>query len=347
MSHEVLMPQLGMAQNSAVIVSWNKSVGDAIKVGEALLEVETDKAVMEVESRYDGFLAKILSPAGSDVPIGDAIALISSELTEAGVDLDLSDETPTTSTLLPSADASTAEDPATAVLTTAAGAAPAPAPQLSNHFATGTERILASPKARRLALERGVNLKTLVDQGFTQPFHAADIPLSKPVNAHSEITSVQASSNLFEFDQFIEWNNSFETNTAVDRLIAQKLWVAFCYNSQPANSFNTQLIAKVTDHQDESRFWKVTGRGLSRVVEIEAAQHWDLDILDFSQSAIVACDPSASSKNTLTICANVTAQEPAISLHFHYLSNNLTATAAASWLNGIAKRCANPLFQLI
>ena len=345
MSHEILMPQLGMAQNSAVIVSWNKSVGDAVTAGEALLEVETDKAVMEVESRYDGFVAKILSPAGSDVPIGDPIALITSDLNEVG--LDQSDNAAIASSCSPSTGTTITEIPAAETIAIATVTTAAPAAQPSNHTYTGTERILASPKARRLAYERGLNLKTLVEQGFKQPFNAVDIPLSKPNNAPDAMALVEASGNLLEFNQFIEWYKRFKPDTAGDNLNVQKLWVAFCYNSQPIDNFNSQLIVKVTDHQDESRCWQVTGRGLSNIAEIEAEHHWDLDILDFSQSKIVVCEPSALCKTTLIVCANTTNQPPAISLYFYYLNNNLTTTAAASWLNGIAKRCANPLYQLI
>ena len=75
--HEVIMPALGMAQDTGQIVSWLKSPGDAVKAGDALFEVETDKATMEVEAPADGFLTDVQAEAGADVPVGDVIALIS------------------------------------------------------------------------------------------------------------------------------------------------------------------------------------------------------------------------------------------------------------------------------
>jgi pyruvate/2-oxoglutarate dehydrogenase complex dihydrolipoamide acyltransferase (E2) component len=54
MPHDVIMPALGMAQDTGLIVSWLKKPGDAVKTGDALFEVETDKAVMEVEAVADG-----------------------------------------------------------------------------------------------------------------------------------------------------------------------------------------------------------------------------------------------------------------------------------------------------
>ena len=76
MPYEVKMPQLGMNQDSAVIVSWLKAAGDKVAKGDVIFEVETDKATMEVEAAADGFLAGIVAGEGDDVPVGDLIALI-------------------------------------------------------------------------------------------------------------------------------------------------------------------------------------------------------------------------------------------------------------------------------
>ena len=76
MPHEVKMPQLGMTQDSGVIVSWLKAAGDAVAAGDALFEVETDKATMEVEAPVEGFLSGLRASEGDDVPVGDVIALI-------------------------------------------------------------------------------------------------------------------------------------------------------------------------------------------------------------------------------------------------------------------------------
>ncbi len=60
MSHDVIMPALGMAQDSGILVSWSKQPGDAIAVGDALFEVETDKATMEVDAQHSGFLTNVV-----------------------------------------------------------------------------------------------------------------------------------------------------------------------------------------------------------------------------------------------------------------------------------------------
>src|SRR6056297_2315580 len=77
MPHDVTMPQLGMAQDAGKIVAWLKSAGDAVVKGDALFEVETDKATMEVEAQNNGFLTDIRAAAGDDVAVGTVIAVIS------------------------------------------------------------------------------------------------------------------------------------------------------------------------------------------------------------------------------------------------------------------------------
>jgi pyruvate/2-oxoglutarate dehydrogenase complex dihydrolipoamide acyltransferase (E2) component len=76
MAHEVIMPALGMAQDTGQIVAWLKKPGDAVRIGDALMEVETDKATMEVEAAADGFLTRVRAEAGASVPVGEVVATI-------------------------------------------------------------------------------------------------------------------------------------------------------------------------------------------------------------------------------------------------------------------------------
>ncbi len=70
------MPMLGEVMEEGRIVAWLKEEGDSVKRGENLLEVETDKAVMEVESTVTGVLKKILVAEGETVPVNEPLALI-------------------------------------------------------------------------------------------------------------------------------------------------------------------------------------------------------------------------------------------------------------------------------
>ena len=76
MPHDVIMPALGMAQDTGKIVRWLKTSGEPVSSGEAIMEVETDKAVMEVEAAADGFLSAVSAGDGDDVPVGSVVAVI-------------------------------------------------------------------------------------------------------------------------------------------------------------------------------------------------------------------------------------------------------------------------------
>lgn len=76
MAIEFKMPMLGEVMEEGLIVAWLKKEGDTVQRGENLLEVETDKATMEVESTATGVLKKILVPVGKTVPVNTPIALI-------------------------------------------------------------------------------------------------------------------------------------------------------------------------------------------------------------------------------------------------------------------------------
>ncbi|MGH7904447.1 MAG: biotin/lipoyl-containing protein, partial [Candidatus Dormibacteraceae bacterium] len=76
MATEVIMPALGMAQDTGILVAWLRGEGDEVTKGEPLMEVETDKAVVEVEAPASGRLAAVTAAAGDQVPVGHVIAQI-------------------------------------------------------------------------------------------------------------------------------------------------------------------------------------------------------------------------------------------------------------------------------
>ena len=76
MAFSVVMPALEMAQETGKLLAWRKKEGDRVSKGEPLLEIETDKAVVEVEAPADGFLAGIKASEGAEIPVGQTIAWI-------------------------------------------------------------------------------------------------------------------------------------------------------------------------------------------------------------------------------------------------------------------------------
>ena len=76
MPHDVIMPALGMNQITGKIITWLKSKGDSVRVGEPVMEIETDKAIVEVEAQASGVLTEVRYPAGSEVPVGHVVGVI-------------------------------------------------------------------------------------------------------------------------------------------------------------------------------------------------------------------------------------------------------------------------------
>jgi len=154
MAISIIMPALEMAQESGKLLAWRKKEGERVAKGEPLIEIETDKAVVEIEAPGDGLLAGVKAREGEVVPVGQTIAWL----------LQPGESVPVEQATAQSGRRSTAESAATASAMTGA---PAPAPAIVD--------IRISPKARRLAQERGVDLSTIKGSGPGGEILASDI----------------------------------------------------------------------------------------------------------------------------------------------------------------------------
>jgi pyruvate dehydrogenase E2 component (dihydrolipoamide acetyltransferase) len=163
MAEVIYMPKLSDTMTEGVVASWLKNVGDAVKSGELLAEIETDKATMEFESFYDGVLLHIGVETGKAAPVNALLAIIG----QAGEDI---------SSLLnaaPAAEPAKTEEvkPAPAVETPAPKATPAPAavpvsaPKTTPKPAVNNDRVYASPLAKKLAEEKGIDLQYVAGSG--------------------------------------------------------------------------------------------------------------------------------------------------------------------------------------
>jgi pyruvate dehydrogenase E2 component (dihydrolipoyllysine-residue acetyltransferase) len=143
MAISVVMPALEMAQETGKLLAWRKKEGERVTKGEPLLEIETDKAVVEIEAPGDGILAGVTADVGAVIPVGETIAWL----------VAVGEKPPAKSTTAaPAARASSGPERA------AAAVAPAPA----ERAATTTQ---ISPKARRLAKELGVDINKVHGTG--------------------------------------------------------------------------------------------------------------------------------------------------------------------------------------
>jgi len=178
------MPRLSDTMQEGTIARWLKKEGDAVKTGEVLMEVETDKATMELNSYHDGTLVKVLMGDGGSAPVGTVIGI----LAKAGETVDVSKYGDATTTEAPAAAAKEAApepaapaqvepEPAAAAAPNAGSAgappasvegragAPALPAQESKLPAGSAEDVKASPLARVMAEQNGVDLRALAGRG--------------------------------------------------------------------------------------------------------------------------------------------------------------------------------------
>ncbi|MGC1245817.1 MAG: dihydrolipoamide acetyltransferase family protein, partial [Spirulinaceae cyanobacterium] len=175
MIHEIFMPALSSTMTEGKIVSWEKSPGDKVEKGETVVVVESDKADMDVESFYEGYLATIIVAAGDDAPVGNAIAL----LAETQEEIEAAKQQA-------SASAPTATKTATPEASKPAPIEVSAAPATTS-TANQNGRTVASPRARKLAKQLGVELKGLQGSGPYGRIVATDVEsaVGKPAAAPS------------------------------------------------------------------------------------------------------------------------------------------------------------------
>ena len=148
MASRVVMPKLTDTMEEGVLLAWKKREGDQVQAGEALAEIETDKAVMDLEAFASGILRKILVQDGTTVMSGTLIGVI------GGADEDITAAMTDRITAVPSVDSG-------ARTSAPSPASPAPALAVSSQ----ATRIIASPRAKALAADRGIDLSTVTGTG--------------------------------------------------------------------------------------------------------------------------------------------------------------------------------------
>jgi len=210
---DVIMPALGMAQETGTLIQWLKSAGDSVTKGEPLMEIETDKATVEIEAPASGILSSIIAQAGDVIPVGQRIALI---LAPGEVD----SETPLHAR---SAPASSPKSDSTSQPLTATPVAARLAAEYNLDITQikptsgqirkedvlaflkeeggrmkdeASSHVLASPKARRLGQERGIDLRTITGTGpngavIVSNLPVPNSPVSLPNNEGETLTTTR------------------------------------------------------------------------------------------------------------------------------------------------------------
>jgi len=163
MATNVIMPALGVAQQKGTLLNWRKTEGQSVTKGEPLMEVETDKATVEIEAPASGILACVTAKDGDEIPVGQTIALI----------------------LAPGESSAAQTKPVPSAPTLKAGKATVPAPTAKAAPAPASARptagkLLASPAAKRIAREKGIDLSALKGSGPQGGILAEDVLRAAP-----------------------------------------------------------------------------------------------------------------------------------------------------------------------
>ena len=188
MEEVVLMPRLSDTMTEGVIAGWQKQVGDKVKKGEVLADIETDKATMELESYKDGILLYQGAKAGEKILVNDLLCIIG----DAGLDI----------TAIVAASKSVGSAPAAAVaVAVAAVATPAAAPVVAATVAVANTvvnegRIFASPLAKKVASEKGIDLRFVKGTGDNGRITKTDIDGYTPATAAAPAATTSAAPSV-------------------------------------------------------------------------------------------------------------------------------------------------------
>jgi len=287
---------------------------------------------MEVEAGSDGYLAATLAEAGEDVPVGEAMAIISAEKPDAPVARSARKAPKTQEAAAPAAEAGET-DAATPAPSERPRAAPAPA-------AGG--RILASPKARRLALEEGLDLARLAEAGHPQPFHVADLEALRALPETSPAATAQAAAVA----------RRLTAETDADGLPAFAAWAADAHGLTDAGALLAGLagaslggdapVAIAVERFGTSRTYAVPpGRRLSEVTGTDEAP--GLVVRDLRGTRLATVELGAEAVPVLTLAS----RGAGLSVTLECAPAHLDAAGAIRLLTDFAGRMREPLRHLL
>jgi pyruvate dehydrogenase E2 component (dihydrolipoamide acetyltransferase) len=172
MEEVVLMPRLSDTMTEGVIAGWHKKVGDTVKKGEVLADIETDKATMELESYKDGILLYQGAKTGEKILVNELLCIIGKD----GLDINAI-------VAAVKGGANVASAPAASTTAPTAAAAPAQASAPASTAVVNDGRIFASPLAKKIAQEKGIDLKYVKGTGENGRITRADLDNYTPGTA--------------------------------------------------------------------------------------------------------------------------------------------------------------------
>ena len=214
----VTMPRLSDTMEEGTVASWLKKVGDAVEEGDILAEIETDKATMEFESFYSGTLLHIGIDEGGSAPVDSVLAIIG----PAGTDV--SSVLGAAAPAAPAAAAPVAPKEAVEVKSEAPAAAPASAAPVTQatEVTPSNTRIFASPLAKKLAKEKGLDLSTVKGSGEHGRIIRRDVEQAQVVAAPAASAKAQPAAAPVVAASGVE-NKESVKNSQMRKVIAKRL----------------------------------------------------------------------------------------------------------------------------
>lgn len=251
MAEIIYMPKLSDTMTEGVVAEWHKKVGDPVKSGELLAEIETDKATMEFESFYDGVLLHIGVEKGKTAPVNSLLAIIGQADEDVKALIANAGSTPAAEekkeeakpAAEPAQKAEEAKAPASAPV--AAAAAPKAATPVVSNVSNG--RILASPLAKKLAEEKGVDLSFITGTGEGGRITKRDVDHYVPYDAPARPAAVAGSAMS---ESFVDEPISQMRKTIARRLAESKFTAPHFYLTISLDMDNAIAARKAMNSQE-------------------------------------------------------------------------------------------------
>jgi len=250
MAEIVRMPKLSDTMTEGVVAEWHKKIGDAVSEGDLLAEIETDKATMEFESFYDGVLLHIGVDKGAAAPVNSVLAIIGEKgedvkalLAEAGsteeVEVAKEEVAEVVQTPTPTPTPTPVETP-TIAATASNGA--------TSNSSNG--RVFASPLAKKMAEEKGINLSSVLGSGENQRIVKRDIENYQPAASTGEGATTVIYSGAVGTESFTDVPNSQMRKAIAKTLSASKFSAPHFYLKMEVDMDNAIAARKAINTED-------------------------------------------------------------------------------------------------
>lgn len=253
MAEIVRMPKLSDTMTEGVVAAWHKKIGDTVKSGDLLADIETDKATMEFESFYDGILLHIGVEKGKAAPINSVLAvigkagedfssLISNDSGAAVVEAKKPDPAPVKTDIAPLQ--TVAANTAQTVITASAA--------LGTNGSKDTGRVFASPLAKKIAEEKGIDLTTVVGSGENNRIVKKDIENFKPGSSPAK-SSAPVFAAVVGQESFTDVPNSQMRKAIARTLSASKFSAPHFYLKMEVDMENAMAAREAINKDSETK----------------------------------------------------------------------------------------------